>query len=445
MKIICFPHFYYLSEVSRLLEIGKALRSMGQEILFFSHGGPYENIVKDEGFEVAQVAPLMSQERAQEYFRFNRGEGEIDLKKSSFFSLEELEQYVPNEVHAFKNEKADAVLIGWNLPSYLSAQLAGIPIIVQQPGSFIAPFYEKGMGEFVPSVLKYPYTNLLRLLPMNRIANRVVPRSQFWIYPFNEFARKNSLPEFKSTLDLIAGDLTVAMDAPEILGIRPDELENYVPSQPEYFHRPPKYRYGGPCFAKLPGEVPREVKEHFDTKRAKLFCAMGVSGSPSVLHSLIEIIEKLDLQAVVVTTTILKDMPKSRSERVLLLPHVPAHRVNPMADIAITHGGAGTVQTAIHSGTPLIGIPMHIEQGGNLAMVQRQGAGILLWKQELSYRNLSKALEKITQDQSYKENMMRLKQMQDSIDGAHQAAREIVAFLQEDHQAIPQAAETQIA
>ena len=444
MKIICFPHFYYLSEVSRLIEIAKALRSMGQEILFFSHGGPYENIVKDEGFDVAQVAPLMSHDRAQEYFRFNRGEGEIGLK-SSFFTFEELEQYVPNEVHAFKNEKADAVLIGWNLPSYLSAQLANIPIIVQQPGSFIAPFYDRQMGEFVPSVLRYPYTNLLRLLPMNRIINRALPRSRFWIHPFNEFAKKNGLPQFKSTLDLMAGDLTIVMDAPDILGIGPEELKNYVPSLPKYFRRPPKYRYGGPCFAKLPGEVSREVKEHFDTKRTKLFCAMGVSGSPSVLHSLIGIIEELDLQAVVVTTTILKDLPQSRSERVLLVPHVPAHLVNPMADIAITHGGAGTVQTAVHSGTPLIGIPMHVEQGGNLALVARKGAGIILWKQELSHRNLSKALEKITQDHSYKENMLRLKKLQDSIDGAGDAAREIVAFLQEYHQEIPRASENQLA
>lgn len=44
MKIICFPHFYYLSEVSRLVEIGKALRSLGQDVLFFSHGGTYEYV-----------------------------------------------------------------------------------------------------------------------------------------------------------------------------------------------------------------------------------------------------------------------------------------------------------------------------------------------------------------------------------------------------------------
>jgi len=48
------------------------------------------------------------------------------------------------------------------------------------------------------------------------------------------------------------------------------------------------------------------------------------------------------------TTTILPEREGKEPGRVLLAPHAPAHRVNPLADIAITHGGAGTVQTAIH-------------------------------------------------------------------------------------------------
>ena len=62
MKIVCFPHFYYLSEVSRLIEIGKQLRRLGQEVIFFSHGGPYETIVRDEGFELVSITPTMSPE-----------------------------------------------------------------------------------------------------------------------------------------------------------------------------------------------------------------------------------------------------------------------------------------------------------------------------------------------------------------------------------------------
>lgn len=424
MRIICFPHFYYLSEASRLVEIGKALVALGQEVRFFSHGGPYESVARNAGFEVISVQPTMSPERAEHYMAFNRAEVGNPLR-DSFFSYEELKEYVPREAEVLREARADAVLIGWNLPSYLSVELVGIPIVVQQPGPFTAPFFDRRMGVVVPCLIGW-----LRYLPMDWFVNWIIPRLRGWIRPFNQLASELGLPQYKSTLDMMAGDLTLVMDVPEILGISPEELKRYEPRHPKFFHRRPRYRYGGPCFARLPGEVPDSLREHFDTSRKKLYCAMGVSGSPEVLRSVIDIVSELDLQALVVTTTILGAEVRSTSDRVMVVPHVPAHLVNPLADVAITHGGAGTVQTAIHAGTPLVGVPMHGEQAGNIALVQRQGAGIMLPKQALRRRQLVTALEKIVTNDSYRENMHRLKKLQDRVDGAANAAREMVRFLE---------------
>lgn len=424
MRIICFPQFYYLSEASRLVEIGKALRHLGQDVRFFSHGGPYESVAREARFDVVPVLPTMSPERAEQYMRFNRAEIGNPFR-DSFFSYEELKEYVPREVNALRETRADAVLIGWNLPSYLSAQLVGIPIVVQQPGPFTAPFFDRKMAEFVPSLIGW-----LHHLPMNWFINWLMPRLRLWTRPFNQLASELGLPPYKSTLDMMAGDLTLVMDTPEILGITPEELARYTPRHPQFFRRPPKYRYGGPCFARLPDDVPDAVREHFQTSRTKLYCAMGVSGSPETLRAVIDIVSQLDLQALVVTTTILGQTARSASDRVLVVPHVPAHLVNPLADIAITHGGAGTVQTAIHAGTPLVGVPMHLEQAGNIALVRRQGAGIMVPKPALSRRRLGGAVETLVNDRRYRENMRRLKQLQDPIDGAAKAAREIVRFLQ---------------
>ncbi len=256
-----------------------------------------------------------------------------------------------------------------------------------------------------------------------------MPKARFWIKPFNQLASELGLPQYKSTLDFMAGDLTLVMDTPSILGISPEELEGYSPAHPKYFHKTPKYRYGGPCYARLPGDVPEQVRNHFDTPGTKLYCAMGVSGSPTVLSSVIDIVRDLDLRALIVTTTILDEGNNDSSDQVLIQPHVPAHLVNPMADIAITHGGAGTVQTAIHSGTPIVGIPMHQEQAGNVALVRKQGAGIMLWKQELTKRHLSSALEALITDDGYRENMKRLKSEQDQVNGAAKAAQETVNYL----------------
>ena len=424
MKIVCFPHFYYLSEASRLVEIGKILQGMGQDVLFFSHGGAYEYVAHEVGFEVVSVQPTMSPKRAQEYKAFNRAERGNPFK-DSFFSYEELQAYVRSEADALHDVQADAVLIGWNLPTYLSVQLVGIPIIVQQPGPFTAPFFDKKMGIFVPSIVSW-----LRYLPMDWFINWFMPRTKLWLAPFNRLASDLGLPQYKSLLDMMAGDLTLVMDTPEILGITREELENYTPRHPEFFHRPPAYRYGGACYAKLPGGVPEQVSEHFETSRTKLYCGMGVSGSPRVLRDVIDIVSDLDLQALIVTTTILDEDVKRVSDRVLLMPHVPAHLVNPLADIALTHGGAGTVQTAIHSGTPLVGVPMQGEQVGNISLVTRQRAGIMLSRMDLTRRKLGSALERLVSDPSFGHNMHRLKRLQDRADGATAAASEIVRFLE---------------
>jgi UDP:flavonoid glycosyltransferase YjiC (YdhE family) len=428
MKIICFPHFFYLSEVSRLIEIGYALRALEQEVVFFSHGGPYESLAREAGFEVVSINPIMSPERAKEYIKYNRGEGSKSLS-SSFFTYDELKAYVSAEADALRQVNADAVLIGWNLPSYLSVQLVGIPIIVQQPGAWTAPFFDRKLAEFAPAIAGSSIVGLFHHLPMNRLVNWLMPKARFWIKPFNQLASELDLPQYRSTLDFMAGDLTLVMDTPSILGISPEELEDYQPANPEYFHKTPKYRYGGACYARLPGDVPDQVRNHFDTTGTKLYCAMGVSGSPTVLRSIIDIVRDLDLRALIVTTTILNEDNNDSSDQVLIQSHVPAHLVNPMADIAITHGGAGTVQTAIHSGTPIVGIPMHQEQAGNVALVRKQGAGIMLWKQELTKRHLSSALETLINDDGYRENMNRLKSEQDQVNGAATAAQEIVNYL----------------
>ena len=423
MKIVCFPHFYYLSEASRLVEIAKALRDLGVSVLFCSHGGTYEWVAREAGFEVLSVPPAMSPERARAYMAFNRAE-QGNPFRDSFFTDEELRAYVSAEADALRQVRADAVLIGWNLPSYLSVQLADIPIIVQQPGPFTAPFFDRHMGIFVPSLVGW-----LRHVPMNWFVNWFLPRTKLWLAPFNRLAAELRLPQYRSLLDMMAGDLTLVMDTPEILGISPEDLASYRPRHPERFHRPPRYRYGGACYAKLPGAVPDEVARHFETERTKLYCGMGVSGSPRVLRTVIDLVRDLDLQALILTTTILEDAIERDGERVLLTPHVPAHLVNPMADIALTHGGAGTVQTAIHAATPLLGIPMHLEQAGNISLVQRRGAGILLSRLDLTRKKLGAALERLTTEDGFRKNMRHLKTLQDRIDGASGAARELVGFL----------------
>ena len=73
-----------------------------------------------------------------------------------------------------------------------------------------------------------------------------------------------------------------------------------------------------------------------------------------------------------------------------------------------------------------------MEQAGNISLVARQGAGLMLTRLDLDRPRLAAALEKLVEDRSYRDNMLRLKQRQDPIDGAAKAADEIVRFLSGD-------------
>ena len=72
---------------------------------------------------------------------------------------------------------------------------------------------------------------------------------------------------------------------------------------------------------------------------------------------------------------------------------------------------------------------MQLEQTGNISLVTRQGAGLMLSKWDLNARSLGRSLERLLSDSDMKANMLRLKAIQDEVDGPANAAGEIVRFL----------------
>ena len=97
-----------------------------------------------------------------------------------------------------------------------------------------------------------------------------------------------------------------------------------------------------------------------------------------------------------------------------------------MVDVAVIHGGQGSVQTAIASGTPLVGIPLHVEQGLNVAMIERHGAGIMQIKHDINPRDIRAKVETILNNDSYKKNMMQLSEYQNCVDGVARTVDEIL-------------------
>ena len=131
--IALLPHCGFLSETSRMLAIGQALRERGVPVLFASHGGPYQRVIEDAGFTVHALAPAMDGERCA---RFITGLVQIGRPGVELQPADEVRASVASEVALFRRHGVQAAVIGFTLTAYLSTRVAGIPLATSHGGSF---------------------------------------------------------------------------------------------------------------------------------------------------------------------------------------------------------------------------------------------------------------------------------------------------------------------
>lgn len=78
-------------------------------------------------------------------------------------------------------------------------------------------------------------------------------------------------------------------------------------------------------------------------------------------------------------------------------------------------------QGAIESETPIIGIPLHVEQGLNVSIVEKHGAGLMQIKHDIDPIEIRAKIERILNQRSFKTNMERLSKLQRQVDGVKKA------------------------
>jgi len=93
-----------------------------------------------------------------------------------------------------------------------------------------------------------------------------------------------------------------------------------------------------------------------------------------------------------------KGMTVNLPPNVLVTDYLPAHKVNPMAQVSVIHGGLGTVMTASLSGTPIVGVGMHFEQEGNLECLVRKGFAIRLRKRRVTPEAVLAGVDRLLND-----------------------------------------------
>jgi UDP:flavonoid glycosyltransferase YjiC (YdhE family) len=418
MTVVCLPNCAFLSETSRMVAVYRKLRELGADSVLATHGGPYEFVLRQEGVPYELIEPRLTADEA-------RRQLEVLTYRpwQPLYEPAALQAHVRSEMAFFERHGARAVVIGFTLSAALSARGARIPLVVTHLGSFVPPALEAA-GFASREAFDNPVTALLPGPWVDWVAGRVFTRARFQTRTFNAVARRLGIREMiRSTFDLLMGDLTLVTDVPEILGIPGDELEAWRPTDTHRFRPNARLAYAGAMFAELFGEFPDDAAEFLETDRPKVYVALA-SSRPEYVRRVREALEGLDVRAVIVTTVHRAD--PGAGANILVRDFLPSHLVMPRCDLAIIHGGQGSVQTAIAAGVPVIGFPLQPEQNFNLRLVERHGAGLCRSLRSLARGRLRDAIDTVLGDPAYKTAMAQLKGWQATRDGPLEVARKLM-------------------
>lgn len=424
IKIVISTIFQDAGDATRAIEIAGGLAryappNIDYRIIFFSHGSRFEQNVLDRGFEIYHVAPLVEGigERHDYKMTPNNFIGDRHLAK----------ELIEGEIVAYNDVQPDVVLFGfWPMAGLayrmMPWQIVGI-CYLPLPLTNEYLDYIPDIPEQVPvfSALPAQIRKVLLKLPLF-IKRRIPPLRQpniLWAAAKVGWRGERLVNLF----DFFKADLTVVNDLPDY----------YVRGK-----LPKSVVFSGPVFCRSENDEPvePEIRNIFSvsSSRWRIFCTLGSSGTKEQLLEIVKIFtfgEGRSWSGVILSPMAVCPIEEARrvlgeSQNVYVTDKfVPAEKVNSMADVVICHGGQGTLQTALHSGTPLVGVAAQAEQFLNLHNVVSQGAGIRIPMADWSARNIQAAVHRIMADENFKHAAMRLKERMESFDGIKTSANVI--------------------
>lgn len=416
------PQCSFLSEVSRALQIARALRQRDVPVVFASRGGTYAHLLADAGYEVHRLDPAATPQSEQRFLQAILSMGPRTSK--DFFTDEDLRTAVDAEVGFLREVGADLVVTGFTLSAYLSTRLTGVPLATDHAGSYVPPVLAH---KLCPAAVNPPDPNLARLpMPVQRwLANRVPPLLRGPVRQLNRHARERGVEPLPGMLGLMCGDLTMVTELPDVLGLPAQTLEGWKPRRPFRVRSGTTFRFTGPLYAELDVPMPEQVAAFLDA--GPVVYVSPTSVSEPFLRALVDGARATGARVLV--SAGVHDIEDLGDERVLVTGVLPNHRVMPRVAASVIMGGQGSVQTAIASATPFVGLPYHGEQELNIAVAQRLGMAIRMKPEDAMTPALTGALRQVLDMPGYRESARRAASQYEGVDGGARAAEVLLEWL----------------
>lgn len=380
-KLLLFaPCAFNLAETSRMVEIAKGIARHAQasqafNIHFISDGGDFEWLIEKHGFALTRLEPRLTKEKIDFIAKVDRGE-----KFAPAFTGAELIQRVNSEIACLNELKPTAVVTGSYVTIPVTCRVLNIPLVWVVQSTWLPEFFCHGAGK----------TDHLKPAPLKTVIDWFVLRFiNFWIKygflnPINGAAKHFGVPGYDSIFEFWRGDISLVAEPPEFSGVQ----------------LPPNHTFIGPLIPQDEFPLPLEISA-IPRDKPLIYFAMGSSGTPEIVANILEsfagkpyrVIAPVKFQLELVSGV---HIPAN----VLVTDWVPAIEVNKMADLAVIHGGIGTVMVAALAGKPVVGVGMQMEQVANLACLERLGFAIRVGKSRDPSAKVQSAIQKLMHDET---------------------------------------------
>jgi len=298
-----------------------------------------------------------------------------------------------------------------------------IPLIVINSGTAIPEYYRQCSISF-PENYENPITRLLPKFIKNSIARWMLINNKLLVRDFNKVARKYGVKPFNNINDILDGDYNLICDDINFLGIEPTE---------EF----PEKNFIGPIsgglFERQKDTLDEDIKSHINRSGKSILLMMGNTRDKELYLNILEALNQTAYNTIAVYTTIEEDRLPDVKENILLKKFIKSPKlVNSMVDLAIIHGGRGTVYTAAYSGKPIIGIPMYSEHQYNIDNIVNKGAGLRVSKKFFKEHDLLSAIDTIFSDyETYLKNAQDLSKKLTTELGEKKGAQRLTEIIKE--------------
>lgn len=375
---------FNLAETTRMIEIVKACAA-DFEPHFCGYGGKFVSLITEAGYPFHLLQPELTEEKIEYLWRVDRMEA-----YGQPFTVAELTQRVESELALYRTLQPRAVVMGSLLSASISARVARIPLVNVVPFPLTRAYLQAGLPA-LPNVTERPGVPPLLGQAANRLINGFLLYVPVLTKNFNVVARQYGLAPFPSFFGVWEGDYNLVADVPLLTGVEPQAL-------------PPFWQYVGPIFAHLDEPVPPAVAA-LAAQRARplIYFAMGSSGNREVVKQVLASFAGMDVDVVAPIKALLADEAVTAPPNVLVTDYLPALEVNRMADLAVIHGGQGTVQTACMAGRPFVGVGMQPEQEINIEFVVRWGSAVRVERNKVTPERMRAAVRALLDDQQARE------------------------------------------